>query len=234
MQRAKYAFNQKYDYTDGIDEELKKIYARGDKKRSLERLSSQSGIPVTSLKQEAARLGLVLPYKQRPWVDPEENGIVARNIHHTVQYIWERLRRQGYNRSITSVRRHVDHLKLKASPDLMTTFQVADYMGVADKTVRTWIKRGLLRAQVKDNLKEPDTSHPYLIRPKWIRDFIQENPLQFDIRKVDQLWFLDIVFDGRIGPSIDELRKEGNTPGLLDQERNEYGEEHDRPENDCP
>jgi hypothetical protein len=222
MIRAKYAFNQKYNYSEEVDAALKKIYARGDKKRSLEKLSLKMGIPVESLKQEAGRLGLVLPYKQRPWNNPEENKIVERNIHHSCQYIWERLKKAGYGRSITGVRRHVDHLKLKASADLMTTFQLAEAMGVTDATVRRWIARGLLRAQVKDNLSEVDTSHGYLIRRRWARDFIRENPLAFDMKKADQLWLLDIVFEGDIGPSISEI----NPPQPVSQsetERNEFG-----------
>ncbi len=39
----------------------------------------------------------------------------------------------------------------------------------------------------------------YLIHESAVRRFIIENPMGFDLRKVDQLWFLDLITNGKIG-----------------------------------
>lgn len=38
----------------------------------------------------------------------------------------------------------------------------------------------------------------YLIHESDVYKFILARPLEFDIRKVDQLWFLDLVTEGKI------------------------------------
>jgi hypothetical protein len=38
----------------------------------------------------------------------------------------------------------------------------------------------------------------YLIREKDVRRFILERPTDIDLRKVDQLWFLDLITNGLV------------------------------------
>jgi hypothetical protein len=41
----------------------------------------------------------------------------------------------------------------------------------------------------------------YLIREKDVRRFILEHPTEIDLRKVDRLWFLDLLTNGLVRPS---------------------------------
>jgi hypothetical protein len=49
---------------------------------------------------------------------------------------------------------------------------------------------------------------PLLVHRNDVRRFIQRNPMAVDLKRVDQFWFLDLVFDGKIGETVESvLRK---------------------------
>ena len=75
-------------------------------------------------------------------------------------------------------------------------------------TVLNWINKGLLRARVSER-----HGKSYLIKDDDLRDFILANPMLIDLRKVDQLWFFEVMFPGKVGMTISQaLREEKPRP----------------------
>jgi len=64
---------------------------------------------------------------------------------------------------------------------------LARALGTDNHTVARWIRAG--------HLKGPDI---YLIHEKDVRRFILGHPTDIDLRKVDQLWFLDLITNGLV------------------------------------
>jgi hypothetical protein len=62
--------------------------------------------------------------------------------------------------------------------------------------VKRWLHSGQLKFQKQGSGHEHDI---YLIHESEIRRFILANPTKIDLRKVDQTWFFDVMFEGKIG-----------------------------------
>jgi len=60
--------------------------------------------------------------------------------------------------------------------------------------VTRWIKSGHLKARFRGTARTAQQNgDSYLIQERDVRRFILEHPTEIDLRKVDQLWFLDYV-----------------------------------------
>ena len=65
--------------------------------------------------------------------------------------------------------------------------------------VTRWIKSGHLKAKLRGTARTPQQNgDSYLIQEKDARRFILEHPTDIDLRKVDQLWFLDVITNGLV------------------------------------
>ena len=76
----------------------------------------------------------------------------------------------------------------------MSAYGLAQLMGVDSHIVARWIRTGALRAQPRGTLRTPQQGgDSYVIRPADVRRFIVTNPIGFDLRKVEPLWFIDLL-----------------------------------------
>jgi len=61
------------------------------------------------------------------------------------------------------------------------------------------IKSGHLKARFRGTARgEQQNGDSYLIQEKDVRYFTLEHPTDIDLRKVDQLWFLDLITNGLV------------------------------------
>jgi hypothetical protein len=59
-----------------------------------------------------------------------------------------------------------------------------------------------LQAKFRGTARGPQQNgDSYLIQEKDVRRFILEHPTEIDLRKVDQLWFLDLLTNGLVRPA---------------------------------
>lgn len=238
LKRAKFCDNcrpapnegsRKYKADARIKELIREAYAKGTAARVAGNggksyvtcLAKQIGWPYWAVQKEAQRLGIVR-IKEPDW-SPEELKILERNAHWSPSTIRKRLIDKGYVRSLTAIELKRRRLNLFASKDYISPFDLAkNCFGVSVDVVKRWIKRGWLRAMERKDIDREDTCH--WIKIEWVRDFVLKHPLEFDIRKVDQLWFIDLLSKGSVGVNLAEIR-EAETPSLAEMERNEFGSE---------
>jgi hypothetical protein len=81
--------------------------------------------------------------------------------------------------------------------------QTMAIMGVSRRwdphAVTRWIKSGHLKAKFRGTARGPQQNgDSYLIQEKDIRRFVLDHPTDIDLRKVDQLWFLDLLTNGLV------------------------------------
>jgi hypothetical protein len=191
---------RKYIFTPQLDERIRRIYLvqPGAKTRpGIRQLAEQVGIPHWALKKRARELGLART-KERPWSE-RELAILARYAWMSDERIRLKLKAAGYMRSATAIHLKLRRMRFKSDPGFYSGKGLADALGIDSHVVTRWIKAGHLRAQFRGTKRtEQQGGDIYLIREKDVRRFILQHPTEIDLRKVDQLWFLDLITNGLV------------------------------------
>jgi hypothetical protein len=189
---------RKYGFSTQIDERIREIYLHHPNAKSrpgLRKLADQVGIPHWALKKRARELGLTRT-KEKPWSEPEL-AILARYAWMSDERIRLKLKAAGYARTVTGIHLKLRRMRFKSDPSFYSGKGLADALGIDSHVVTRWIKAGNLRAQLRGtNRTEQQGGDIYLIREKDVRRFVLEHPTAIDLRKVDQLWFLDLITNG--------------------------------------
>jgi hypothetical protein len=191
---------RKYVFTNQIDELIRAVYLDrpGAKTRpGIRVLAKKVGIPHWALKKRARELGLART-KEKPWSEPELE-ILARYAWMSDERIRLKLKAAGYSRTVTGIHLKLRRMKFKHDPGLYSANGLAQALGIDSHAVTRWIRSGHLKVKLRGTARgEKQNGDIYLIREKDVRRFILEHPTEIDLRKVDQLWFLDLVTNGLV------------------------------------
>ena len=197
---AKAHGRRKYLFTDQIDQLIREIYLShpGAKTRpGIRVLAKKVGMPHWALKKRARELGLART-KELPWSEPELE-ILARYAWMSDERIRLKLKAAGYSRTVTGIHLKLRRMQFKHDPSFYSANGLAQALGIDSHTVSRWIRRGPLNAQLRGTERgEQQNGDIYLIRERDVRRFILEYPTEIDLRKVDQLWFLDLITNGLV------------------------------------
>jgi hypothetical protein len=191
---------RKHVFTNQIDELIRAIYLDrpGAKTRpGIRVLAKKVGIPHWALKKRARELGLART-KEKPWSEPELE-ILARYAWMSDERIRLKLKAAGYSRTVTGIHLKLRRMKFKHDPGFYSANSLAQALGIDSHAVSRWIRSGHLKAKLRGTARgEKQNGDIYLIFEKDVRRFILEHPTEIDLRKVDQLWFLDLVTNGLV------------------------------------
>lgn len=177
----------KWDSNETIDAEIRKVYSSAPTKNSVRDLASRIFRPRWWVARRAAQLGVSVLLREPAWSEAEIM-ILDFHVHSSIAKIQKALSKAGYSRSRASIMSKRVKLELisRNEPGVYNSAQLAEFMGVHPTTViNKWIKKGMLRAKFDGNV--------YRIRDPDIRDFIINFTAQFDIRRVDKFWFVDVL-----------------------------------------
>jgi hypothetical protein len=193
--RMKGRNRRKYIFTDQIDQLLREIYLnhRDAKTRpGIRPLAKKVGMPHWALKKRARELGLART-KELPWSEAEL-AILARYAWMSDERIRLKLKAAGYSRTVTGIHLKLKRMRFKHDGSFYSAYSLAQALGIDPHAVTRWIKSGHLKAKFRGTARGPQQNgDSYLIQEKDVRRFILEHPTDVDLRKVDQLWFLDYV-----------------------------------------
>jgi hypothetical protein len=90
-------------------------------------------------------------------------------------------------------------MRYKHDGSFYSANSLAQALGIDSHAVTRWIKSGHLKAKLRGTARgEQQHGDIYLIYEKDVRRFILEHPTDIDLRKVDQLWFLDLITNGLV------------------------------------
>lgn len=190
-----------YVSNDLIDQRLRAIYLKPDRKRSgdqsVKKLAAQLKWPKWALTKRAAQLGLSR-VKDLPWCEAEI-AILERFAWMSPERIRLKLKAAGYTRSATAIDIKLDRAAARQNTPYLTANALALLFGIDRHCVARWIKLGYITARRRGTDRhEGNGGDMYQIHENDVRAFVFARPLEFDIRKVDQLWFLDLVTNGKI------------------------------------
>ena len=193
--RVKVQSRRKYVFTDQIDRLIRESYhnRRDEKTRyNVRTLAKKVGMPHWALKKRARELGLART-KELPWSEAEL-GILARYAWMSDERIRLKLKAAGYPRTVTGIHLKLKRMRFKHDGSFYSAYSLAQALGIDPHAVTRWIKSGHLKAKFRGTARGPQQNgDSYLIQEKDVCRFILEHPTDIDLRKVDQIWFLDYV-----------------------------------------
>ena len=198
--RANIHRKRKYVFTDQIDQGIRAIYLNHPDAKSrpgIRLLAQKVGMPHWALKKRARELGLART-KEQPWSEPELE-ILARYAWMSDERIRLKLKAAGHERTVTGIHLKLKRMRFKHDPNLYSANGLAQALGIDSHAVTRWIKNGHLKAQLRGTARgKQQNGDVYLIRENDVRRFILKHPTDIDLRKVDQLWFLDVISKGLV------------------------------------
>jgi len=156
------------------------------------RCAAVLGVPRWRVCRWAAELGLTSGVYRKgcPNWTREQDAFLEKHVgKRHINWIARQL-----GRSITAVQVRIRRLELSRLPDGMGQSEVALAFGVSRDTVDRWHRLGLLTSAFS-----PMQGQPYRYTRADLLAFVRTHHNAFQLAKVDQLWFLDLVFDGKIG-----------------------------------
>ncbi len=198
--RVKAQSRRKYIFTDQIDQLIREVYLnhRDAKTRpGIRPLAKKVSMPHWALKKRARELGLART-KELPWSEAEL-GILARYAWMSDERIRLKLKAAGYSRTVTGIHLKLKRMRFKHDGNFYSAYSLAQALGIDPHAVTRWIKSGHLKAKFRGTARGPQQNgDSYLIQEKDVRRFILEHPTEIDLRKVDQIWFLDLITSGLV------------------------------------
>lgn len=196
MPNKKWLWN---DITDGL---LRRMYDPTVRGRSRE-IAARLKVPRWAVNRRAAALGLSRP-KERPWSAEDETYIEA-NLHHaSVKTLAGKL-----GRSPTAVKLKAKRLGLRKYDEGYTACSLAEALGVDPHWVLARIRSGRLRASHRHTERTAQQGgDSWLITDEAVVKFLRDHPYDIDLRKVDSLWFMDLIAPFLQRPAGDRRRAE--------------------------
>jgi hypothetical protein len=186
---------RKYFSNERIDEALRRIYAEhpGSKTHpGVTAFAQRIGWPKWALLKQARILGLART-KEKPWSDAELM-IVERFAYLSDERIRLKLKTSGFTRTACGIHLKIKRSRFKQNSEHYTARGLALAFGIDSHCISRWIREGKLKGQPRQTERtESQGGDIWMIHERDVRKFVRENPLGFDIRKVDQLWFMELV-----------------------------------------
>ncbi len=178
----------KYAWTPEKDEVLRRRYDSAPGTPA--RLAAIWGWPPHVVKKRAAVLGLTRPREWKSWSAEEVAFLEEHAGRRLVGWIAKKL-----GRSLTSTIIKLKKLQLsRRFREGYTLREVCTAFGVDHHAVDRWLREGKLRGRRRhDEEGVPAERVAWFFRDADLLSFIRNHPLAFDLRRVDPVWFLDLV-----------------------------------------
>lgn len=196
MPKKKWFWN---DIADGV---LRRMYDPTVKGRCQE-IANRLKVPRWVVNRRAVALGLSRP-KDRPW-SADEVSYLEGNFHRvSIKTLARKL-----GRSPTALKLKAKRLGLRKYDEGYTARSLAEALGVDPHWVLARIRSGKLRAshrQTERTIQQGGDS--WMITDDAVLDLLREHPYDIDLRKVDSLWFIDLIAPHLQRSATDSRREE--------------------------
>lgn len=169
------------------------------------------GKPSHVVLRRAVQLGLTRVRERWRWT-PEEVEVVEKNAHLAVEVIQRKLAKVspvGFKRTRAAIIRQISHNRFRTNLDGLNHTQLAEALGVATDTLHKWRMEKLIRATRLPSLDDHQGAKEIYLTAPWhysnveIRRFIYRFPGMIDLRRVSQLWFIELLRNGEYQAQID-------------------------------
>lgn len=189
--------------TPEIDEAIRQLHTTTPKKGDVKRLAERLGRPVYWVSKRARELGLVTPrFREAPWSQAELD-ILDDTAELTPHAARLRLKRAGFERSVTAVVVKRKRVGLRVQPDgSYSAREAAHLLGYEESVLARWIRLGRIKASTAGADRSDGRTTAWRITPRVLREFIVNNPMAVQLRRIPaahQPWLIELL-SGR-GPA---------------------------------
>lgn len=179
--------------TPEIDEAIRAIYrkrgARMFPRGELTAFAAKWKRRPDWVRSRASVLGVRAMGKKADWSQAEEE-ILEENAGRTTSTIQAVLKRAGYPRSVNAINCRIYHCGFERIAVFhFSASDLAELMGVTQRTVCHWIEGGLLKARRASAAE----SAPWEITAKDVRAFMMGNISRWSPGRIDAWWLVDIL-----------------------------------------
>lgn len=184
-----------YVVTPERDELLRQRYDSSVRGRVAE-IAAALSWPRWKVQRRAAELGLATPPKvaHRPWTDDEVALLRRYAGNRPIGWMARRLKR---SRSSAAEKLKSLRISVARERDGYTITELTLCFGVDHNVIRRWIRRGWLRGRRRNGLHAPAFDlDPWVFTDADIAGFLSEHPTAYELRRVDQAWFLGFIAPG--------------------------------------
>lgn len=162
--------------------------------RLKDRLGDKLRVPGWVTQRRATELGLTR-VKEKRWAEAEIE-LVSKHAYKNPELIRGLLAKSGFSRSRNAIwlliKRRLGGVR--ANRPFYTANELANLLGIDRHAVLRWISSGMLQAKRGETERiETQGGDFHFIKPLDVRRFVAVNPEAVDLRKVDQLWFIDLL-----------------------------------------
>jgi hypothetical protein len=185
-----------YVWTPERDQVLRDRYTSRQRKCG-DLLGRAWGIPGYAVRRHAAQLGLTRPWPKdrRNWTAEELSFLEEHAGVRHANWIAKRLKRSLSSVVIRMKRLHISRVVREGyrMRDLEMCF------GMDHRAIGRWIREGKLGAKRAGMNRTPEQGDFWHVTDEDIMQFLREHPTAYRLDRVDQVWFLDLVFAARAG-----------------------------------
>ena len=180
---------RKYFWTPVHDAFIRRHYDPKVRGRARD-IAAHLKVPKWALNRRARDLGLSR-VKESPW-SPADVAYLETNYHRmATKQIAKRL-----GRTVTAVKLKAKRLGYRKNGVGYNLHSLSQALGVDPHWVRDRIRAGLIAARTRATERTiQQGGDSYLITDQEVLSFLRKHTFEVDLRKVDQLWFLDLVHE---------------------------------------
>ena len=159
-----------------------------DHRGHIRAIAEHLGRTPDAVKRRAGLLGIRRPRRQQHWNPEEEQFLQNQTGTLLTTTLAKRL-----HRSVSAVTHKCRQLHLRSRfRDGYTLEDLRTCFGASPHTIHQWVKDGKLHIHHRGTNRLHD---PWFVTEQAILTFIEQHPLAFDLHRVDQIWFLDLLFN---------------------------------------
>jgi hypothetical protein len=163
------------------------LHQRG---RVIKELARQTGFPRWYIKRQAQHLGLTMHPDRRPWTQQELDTLdkllgrvsadtIAKRLNRTETSVVMKIKALGHSRRVS---------------EGYTIRDLEECLGEDHHKIQKWISNGWLRDELQATCGNNGNGHvTHRFSEREIVTFIKRRPLEINLGKVDQVWFLDLI-----------------------------------------
>jgi transcriptional regulator with XRE-family HTH domain len=152
-----------------------------------------TGWSTAVIERRARELGLCHARNDTRW-STEEEELLQDIAFQSPEAIQAKLRhRFGTHRTLTAIEAKRQRMKLLQNLDGMNLRQLAEALGVAQKTVHRWLDSRRIRGILRFPELQAVCRHVWFFPTPEIRRFIFENLDCLDLSRVEKYWFVSVV-----------------------------------------
>jgi len=185
----------KYTITPEMHADIERVYQEITGRGEIKALTQKLGIPRQAITKYAGKQGWIKKHRKGTDWTEQELKILEKNAHLSLETIRGKLKREGFERSVTGIAAKRRRERLPANLGGQSACSLAYCFGVDTKTITRWIKAGKLKARKRGtNRTASQGGDIWYIKDLHVKRFIVEYLPEVDFRKIDKFWLVNLLW----------------------------------------